>query len=74
MDSHIDSSKEKHPHGGHRERFRTRYLTGGLEGFHDHEVLELLLYYCYPRGDTNPKAHKMLKEFGSLHNLFEADV
>jgi len=65
---------EKHPHQGHRDRMRARYQANGLEGFHDHEVLELLLYYCYPRGDTNPKAHKMLAEFGSLHNLFEADI
>jgi len=66
--------KHKHPHGGHRARVREKYLANGLEGFHDHEVLELLLYYCYPREDTNPRAHKMLAEFGSLHNLLEADV
>jgi len=65
---------DKHPHQGHRDRIRARYYNSGLDGFHDHEVLELLLYYCYPRGDTNPKAHKMLAEFGSLHNLFEADI
>ena len=65
---------KKHPHGGHRERMRARYRTGGLDGFHDHEVLEILLYYCYPRGDTNPRAHEMLAKFGSLHNLLEADV
>jgi len=63
-----------HPHHGHRERVKEKYKKSGLEGFHDHEVLEMLLYYCYPRGDTNPIAHKMLKEFGSLHNLFEADI
>ena len=62
------------PHEGHRERMRTRYRVGGLDGFADHEVLEMLLYYCYPRGDTNPRAHEMLKQFGSLHNLLEADV
>jgi len=70
----MNKPMDKHPHGGHRDRFRARYISGGLEGFHDHEVLELLLYYCYPRGDTNPRAHMMLGEFGSLHNLFEADV
>jgi len=70
----MDNPMGKHPHEGHRDRFKARYISGGLEGFYDHEVLELLLYYCYPRGDTNPRAHKMLGEFGSLHNLFEADV
>jgi DNA repair protein RadC len=53
---------------------RLRYRAQGLDGFAEHEVLELLLYYCYPRCDTNEIAHNMLKEFGSLHNLFEADV
>jgi len=66
--------KPPHHHEGHRDRVRTRYRISGLEGFHDHEVLELLLYYCYPRGDTNERAHEMLAEFGSLCNLLEADV
>jgi len=66
--------KKDSPHEGHRERMRTRYRAGDLDGFADHEVLEMLLYYCYPRGDTNQRAHGMLKQFGSLHNLFEADV
>jgi DNA repair protein RadC len=63
-----------HDHGGHRIRMRKRYFQEGLDGFADHEVLEMLLYYCYPRGDTNARAHQMLKKFGTLHNLFEADV
>jgi DNA repair protein RadC len=62
------------PHKKHRERMRKRYRSEGLDGFHDHEVLVLLLYYCYAQCDTNPHAHRMLKEFGSLHNLFETDV
>lgn len=70
----MDKPNKNSLHEGHRERIRTRYRTGGLDSFADHEVLEMLLYYCYPRGDTNPRAHSMLKQFGSLHNLFEADV
>jgi len=62
------------PHANHRQRIRKRYRAQGLDNFAEHEVLELLLYYCYPRCDTNEIAHSMLKEFGSLHNLFEADV
>lgn len=37
-------SKEQ-MHGGHRERMREKYISGGLEVFADHEVIELLLYY-----------------------------
>jgi len=74
MDKQNKMKPTSSPHEGHRDRFRAKYLANGLDGFHDHEVLELLLYYCYPRGDTNERAHKMLNEFGSLPNLFEADV
>jgi DNA repair protein RadC len=59
---------------GHRQRLRDRYRAGGLDGFSEHEVLEFLLFYCYPRRDTKIIAKKFLKEFGSLHGLFEADV
>lgn len=60
-------------HRGHRERMRQRFLKEGGEGFHDHELLEMLLYYAVPRGDTNPLAHKIIKEFGSLLNLIQAE-
>jgi len=66
--------KKENPNAGHRSRMKARYLKNGIEDFHDHEVLEILLYYCYPQKNTNDIAHRMLKEFGSLHNLFEADV
>lgn len=61
-------------HSKHRERMRAKYRKAGLDAFHDHEVLEILLYYCYPRQDTNPMAHKILKEFKTLQNLFEANT
>jgi len=62
-------------HKGHRERLRDRYIAeNGLEGFSDHQILEMLLYYCYPQGDTNEKAHMMLNEFGGLSNLMESNV
>ncbi|MCL1787502.1 MAG: DNA repair protein RadC [Defluviitaleaceae bacterium] len=65
---------DKNIHANHRQRMRTRYKSQGLDGFHDHEVLEMLLYYCYPRCDTNEIAHKMLGEFKSLQHLFDANV
>jgi len=65
---------DKNIHANHRQRMRKRYKEHGLESFHDHEVLEILLYYCYPRCDTNGIAHKMLKEFKTLQNLFDANV
>ena len=64
---------KKNFHKGHRERVKERFLRGGLDNFEDHQVLELLLFYCYPRRDTNEIAHKMLDEFGTLCTLMEAD-
>jgi len=68
------NTNEKNLHIDHRKRMRERYRDHGLENFHDHEVLEMLLYYCYPRCDTNKIAHKMINEFQSLPNLFDADI
>ena len=60
-------------HGGHRERLKNRFLEEGLEHFNEHQVLELLLFYCIPRQDTNPIAHALLEHFGSLSQVMEAD-
>jgi DNA repair protein RadC len=64
---------EKKLHEGHRQRVKMRFLTEGLDSFEDHQVLEMLLFFCIPIKDTNELAHKMIKEFGSLAGLFEAD-
>ena len=61
-------------HDGHRERMRERFLKSGLDGFADHEVLELLLYYAIPRGDVNPLAHALVDRFGSLSGVFNAPM
>lgn len=60
-------------HDGHRKRIKARYLAEGLDFFADHQVLEMLLFYCIPLKDTNELAHKMIKEFGSLAGLMEAN-
>jgi len=60
-------------HGGHRKRVKDRFISEGLDAFEDHQVLELLLFYCIPRRDTNELAHRMIDEFGSLAGLFEAE-
>ncbi len=62
------------PHAGHRERIRARYAATGGEGFQDHEFLELLLTYAIPRRDTNLLAHRLLERFGSLSQVFLAEV
>lgn len=59
-------------HDGHRKRMRERFRREGLEGFADHEVLELLLFYGRARGDVNPLAHSLMDTFGSLQAVLEA--
>ena len=61
-------------HDGHREKMRSRFLSGGLEQFADHEALELLLYYAIPRRNTNPIAHALMDRYGSLSAVLAAPV
>ena len=45
----------KKPHySDHRKRLRKRFISGGTEGMHDYELLELLLAYAIPRRDVKP--------------------
>ena len=60
-------------HKGHRQRLKDRFLREGLDNFDELYVLELLLYYCIPRVDTNPIAHRLLDEFGSLTSVLNAN-
>ena len=59
-------------HDGHRKRLKERYRSEGLDGFDDLYVLELLLFYCVPRKDTNLIAHKLLERFKTLAGVFNA--
>ena len=61
-------------HDGHRQRLKERFCKEGLDNFDEHQVLELLLFYCIPRMDTNPIAHALLNRFGSLAQVLEAPV
>ncbi len=60
-------------HAGHRERLRERFRREGLTAFSEHEVLELLLMYAIPQRDVNPLAHALVKQFGSLSGVLDAD-
>lgn len=68
------TAKNGSVHANHRKRVRARFLESGLNGMEDHQVLELLLFYAIPRCDTNPIAHHLLDEFGSLPNVFNAPI
>lgn len=65
---------EESIHKNHRARMRKKFIENGFDGFNDHEILEMLLFYSIPRCDTNELAHKVLNEYKTLSNVFEADV
>ncbi|WZL78971.1 DNA repair protein RadC [Eubacteriales bacterium mix99] len=60
-------------HEGHRERLKKRFLSEGIDGFNQHQVLEMLLFFTIPRRDTNPLAHELIDRYGSLSGVLEAD-
>lgn len=59
-------------HKEHRQRLKKRFCQEGLDNFNELYVLELLLFYCIPRKDTNPIAHRLLDHFGSLAAVLDA--
>jgi len=58
---------------GHRQRLREKFLTNGLNGFHDYEIIELLLTLGTPRTDCKQPAKDAMQKFGSLKAVLEAD-
>jgi len=61
-----------HKGAGHRQRLRERFLDSGLDGFHDYEVIELLLTLGTPRKDCKDAAKQALKKFKTLQGVLEA--
>ena len=60
-------------HDGHRARMRAKFAKNiNFSNFEEHEILEMLLYYCYPRGNTNQTAHRLINRFGSLSGVLSA--
>ncbi|MCU0530690.1 MAG: DNA repair protein RadC [Syntrophales bacterium] len=60
-------------HLEHRKRLKDRYARAGLDGLPDYEILELLLCYAVPQGDVKPRAKALLRQFGSLQGVLDAD-
>ena len=56
----------------HRKRLRERFVKAGAAGFHDYELLELLLTYAIARKDVKPLAKRLISRFGSLPAVLDA--
>jgi len=66
------TTTRQHKGAGHRRRLRERFLTAGLNGFHDYEVIELLLTLGTPVKDCKDMAKAALAEFKTLPAVLEA--
>jgi len=62
----------EHKGAGHRQRLRERFLQSGLDGFHDYEVIELLLALSTPRKDCKDAAKAVLNRFRTFQRVLEA--
>ncbi|OGV39267.1 MAG: hypothetical protein A2020_02245 [Lentisphaerae bacterium GWF2_45_14] len=61
-------------HIGHRARLREKYLKTGSKGFHDYELMELLLTYAIPQRDVKPIAKELFKRFHSFSGIIDAPL
>lgn len=60
-------------HAGHRIRMREHAENIGIDKMNEHQILEMLLSFIIPYKDTNPTAHALIKEFGSLANVLDSE-
>jgi len=61
-------------HAGHRERMKEEFRKKGIEHLADYKVLEMLLFYSIPRGDTNETGHRLADTFGTISGVFDAPI
>lgn len=57
---------------GHRSRIRSRFRNGGSDAVPDYELLEMILFRVFPRGDTKPIAKRLIARFGSFAEVIAA--
>jgi len=59
---------------GHRKRLREKFIKSGLAGFHDYEIVELLLTLGSPRKDCKSQAKEAIKRFKTLRGVLGASL
>jgi len=59
---------------GHRKRLREKFIRSGISGFHDYEIVELLLTLGTPRKDCKQQAKKAIRKFKTLRGVLEAPM
>ena len=69
------SGKRDRTNASHREhwkRLRERFVQDGLAGFHNYEVIELLLTLARTQGDCKDIGKDAIKAFGSVRGVLDA--
>jgi len=66
--------KSKNSGEGHRKRLREKFVKSGIAGFHDYEIVELLLTLGTPRKDCKDQAKAAIKKFKTLRGVLEAPM
>jgi DNA repair protein RadC len=64
--------REARSQEGHRKRLRERFIKSGLKGFHDYEIVELLLTLGTSRKDCKQQAKETIKRFKTLRGVLAA--
>ncbi len=59
-------------HEGHRARITDKLLKSP-DSMQEHELLEILLFQYIPRRNTNDIAHRLLRTFGCIKNVLNAN-
>jgi len=59
---------------GHRARLREKFLNHGISAMSDEEIVELLLSFGTPRADCKPAARELLRRFGSMAAVLDAET
>lgn len=73
QDTTDKKASQKNIHAGHRSRMKSRFEKNQFEGFADHEILEVMLYFTNKTKNTNGIAHDLLDRFGSIDNVLRAE-
>ena len=70
-----EETSEKTPdYIGHRQRLQARFRADLGKSMPDYELLELLLSGFIPRKDVKPIAKAMIKKYGNLSEVLNADI
>lgn len=70
----MEKEEKKNIHAGHRERLRNLLTKSNIYEVDDIHFLEYLLTFTITRADTNPIAHALLDRFGSIEDIFTANI